>query len=166
MLGVTQTTLTDTMQPAIDQSGRRQFPLWRHMPIHYKSGRMQADSDASAVRLDRWLWAARAFRSRSLAADACNGGKVELNGGSAKAHKLVRPGDLIAITTPDGERKLRVLATSVRRGSASVARNLYEDLTPPPPPRQVKPAVAERERGLGRPTKRERRDIDRWRDRF
>jgi ribosome-associated heat shock protein Hsp15 len=125
---------------------------------------MQHDPHDSPVRLDRWLWAARAFRSRSLAADACNGGKVELNRGSAKPHKLVRPGDVVTITALDGERTLRVLATSVRRGSASVARDLYEDLTPPPPPRQVKPAAAERERGLGRPTKRERRQMDRWRN--
>jgi ribosome-associated heat shock protein Hsp15 len=125
---------------------------------------MQDDSHESAVRLDRWLWAARQFRSRSLAADACNGGKVDLNNGPAKAHKLVRPGDVVTVTTTDGARTLEVLSTSVRRGSASVARHLYEDLTPPPPPRQVKPAAAERERGMGRPTKRERRQMDRWRN--
>jgi ribosome-associated heat shock protein Hsp15 len=153
------------MQLAIDPSPERQFSLWSETSIRVKSARMQDDSHAPAVRLDRWLWAARAFRSRSLAADACNGGKVELNGGSAKAHKLVQPGDLVTITTPAGERKLKVRATSVRRGSASVARNLYEDLTPPAPPR-VQPATAGRERGLGRPTKRERRELDRWRDRY
>lgn len=126
---------------------------------------MQDDSGDVAVRLDRWLWAARAFRSRSQAADACNGGKVGLNDGPARAHKLVRPGDLITITTPDGERRWKVLGSSVRRGSASVARRLYEDLTPPLPPRPAKPSAPQRERGLGRPTKRERREIDRWRHR-
>jgi ribosome-associated heat shock protein Hsp15 len=124
---------------------------------------MQDDSHDDAVRLDRWLWAARAFRSRSLAADACNGGKVQLNDSSAKAHKAVRVGDFVTITTTDGPRRLKVLATSVRRGSASVARNLYEDLSPPVQ-RPPKP-LGLRGQGSGRPTKRDRREIDRWRDR-
>lgn len=121
------------------------------------------DDSHAAVRLDRWLWAARAFRSRSLASDACNGGKVQLNDSSAKAHKAVRVGDFVTIATADGPRKLKVLATSVRRGSASVARSLYEDLSAPLP-RPPKP-LGLRGQGSGRPTKRERRQIDRWRDR-
>lgn len=112
------------------------------------------------VRLDRWLWASRAFRSRTLAADACDGGKVEVNGARAKPHKSLRPGDLVVITTRDGRRTLKVAATAERRGPASEARTLYEDLTPPKP--KAEAPLAPRERGAGRPTKRERRRLDRW----
>jgi ribosome-associated heat shock protein Hsp15 len=113
-----------------------------------------------AVRIDRWLWAARAFRSRTLAAEACDGGKVAVNGTRAKPHKLVRQGDLVGLTTPDGQRSLKVVATAERRGPAAQARTLYEDLTPPTP-KAGKP-LARRERGTGRPTKRDRRQLDRW----
>ena len=113
-----------------------------------------------SVRLDRWLWAARVFHSRSLAAQACSGGKVGVNGGSAKAHKAVRIGDLIEVTLANGKRRLRILQTAERRGPAPVARQLYEDLTPPPPPKIDLPAAPRR---AGRPTKRERRQLDRFR---
>ncbi|MBI4514654.1 MAG: RNA-binding S4 domain-containing protein [Deltaproteobacteria bacterium] len=117
-----------------------------------------------AVRLDRWLWAARMFRSRTLAATACDGGKVHVNGGAAKPHKALRPGDRVTITSEAGKRQLQVRALSERRGPAEQARLLYEDLTPPPPPRsEPTPPVVARERGSGRPTKRERRQLDRLR---
>ena len=125
---------------------------------------MSADTDlASAVRVDKWLWAARAFRSRSLAAQACDGGKVTVNGATAKPHKLIRPGDLITITLTGGKREWRVLDLAERRGPATVARTLYDDLTPPPPVEPVEPSMPRRERGAGRPTKRERRQLDRFR---
>jgi ribosome-associated heat shock protein Hsp15 len=112
------------------------------------------------VRIDRWLWAARAFRSRTLAAEACDGGKIEVNGARAKPHKLLRPGDLVGVSTPAGRRRLKVVGLAERRGPASEARLLYEDLTPPSPP--ADPTFFRRQRGAGRPTKRERRQIDRW----
>lgn len=115
---------------------------------------------AAGVRLDRWLWVARVYRSRTLAADACVGGKVEVNGQSAKPHKIVRVGDRLDVTMSRGKRVLRLIATAERRGPATSARLLYEDLTPPPPPRQTD---VERPRGSGRPTKRERRELDRLR---
>ena len=116
------------------------------------------DSVAS-TRADRWLWAARAFKSRSLAAAACDGGKVTVNGVGAKPHKIVRPGDEVILTTDDGKRVFKVLAVAERRGPASVARALYQDLTPPTPPRD--PTLPRREPGSGRPTKRERRQLSR-----
>lgn len=120
------------------------------------------DRPATALRIDRWLWAARAFRSRALAAQACDGGKVSVNGARAKPHKLVRSGDLLGITTPVGTRRWRVRGIAGRRGPASVAQSLYDDLTPPPP-EPVGIAMPRRERGSGRPTKRERRQLDRLR---
>ena len=125
-----------------------------------------SESEASAplatARIDRWLWAARAFRSRSLAAAACHGGKVTVNDTTAKPHKLVRQGDLIEISATGGKRLWRVTDVAERRGPAAVARTLYEDLTPPPPPDPIDVnAMPRRERGAGRPTKRERRQLDR-----
>ena len=116
----------------------------------------------SDVRIDKWLWAARFFKSRTLAATACAGGKVHVNGDSTKASKPVRLGDLLQITLPRSRRIVRVAVLTERRGSGSDAALLYEDLTPPPPPRESRPGPpAYRPPGAGRPTKRQRRDIDR-----
>jgi ribosome-associated heat shock protein Hsp15 len=117
----------------------------------------------ASIRIDKWLWAARAFKTRSVAADACDGGKVDVNGEAAKPAKAVRAGDRVEITTPVGRRILKVLTLSDRRGPAPTARALYEDLTPPAPPRARQPKPPYRQPGAGRPTKRERRDIDRLR---
>jgi ribosome-associated heat shock protein Hsp15 len=117
----------------------------------------------SAMRIDKWLWAARAFKTRSIAADACDGGKVDVNGEAAKPAKQVRPGDHVEITVVGGRRILKVAALSERRGPATEARGIYEDLTPPAPPRIRQPKPPYREPGAGRPTKRERREIDRLR---
>jgi ribosome-associated heat shock protein Hsp15 len=116
----------------------------------------------SDVRVDKWLWAARFFKSRTLAAVACNGGKVHVNGDAAKPSKAVRPGDMLRVTLPRIRRIVRVTALADRRGGAADAAILYEDLTPPPPPREARPGPpAYRPPGAGRPTKRERRRIDR-----
>jgi ribosome-associated heat shock protein Hsp15 len=121
-------------------------------------------ADAVALRIDRWLCAARAFRTRTLAAEACGGGEITINGTLAKPHKLVRVGDTIAIGGRADRRIWRVLEIAERRGPASVARTLYDDLTPPPPPATAEVVGSPyRERGSGRPTKRERRQLDRFR---
>jgi ribosome-associated heat shock protein Hsp15 len=117
-----------------------------------------------SMRIDKWLWAARAFKTRSLAADACDGGKVDINGEAAKPAKQVRGSDRVEITVGDGRRILKVVGLSERRGPAPEARLLYEDLTPPAPPRIRQARPPYREPGAGRPTKRERREIDRLRD--
>jgi ribosome-associated heat shock protein Hsp15 len=114
------------------------------------------------VRIDRWLWAARCFKTRSMASNACSAGHVKLGGHSVKPAKLVRPGDRIEAITPGGLRVLEVVRLAQRRGPASVARELYVDHTPPPP---KEPAHAQRERGAGRPSKRERRLLGRLRGR-
>jgi ribosome-associated heat shock protein Hsp15 len=117
-----------------------------------------------AMRIDRWLWAARFFRSRTLAAAACAGGKVDVNGEAAKPARLVRPGDLVAVTVGPGRRRIaRVLGLAERRGPGGDARALWEDLTPPEPPRPRLAPPPYREPGAGRPTKRERRQLDRLR---
>ena len=123
---------------------------------------MQASLDS--IRVDKWLWAARVFKTRSLASTACAGGKVDINDDSAKPAKRVRAGDLIKVTLPRGRRRiLKVNAVGERRGSAELARTLYEDRTPPEPPRPRQAPPPWRTPGAGRPTKRDRRDIDRLR---
>jgi ribosome-associated heat shock protein Hsp15 len=117
-----------------------------------------------SVRLDKWLWAARVFKTRTLAADACDGGKVDVNAQAAKPAKPLHPGDMVRVTLPLGRyRTLKVVMLGERRGPASVARVLFEDLTPPEPPRTRLAPPPRRLPGAGRPTKRERREIERLR---
>lgn len=120
------------------------------------------DGTSTALRVDKWLWAARFFKTRSLATGACTGGKVDVNDEAAKPARLVRAGDLVKVTLPQGRRRIvKVVSLDDRRGSATIARTLYEDLTPPEPARTRQAPPPYREPGAGRPTKRERREVDR-----
>ena len=120
------------------------------------------------VRIDRWLWAARFFKTRSLAADAIQAGHVEINQARAKAAKDVGPGDVIDLTA--GEQRWTVVVRDVeeRRGPASRARELYEE-TPDSRARRERQRAEHRLAPVpgsdlgGRPTKRDRRRIDRVR---
>jgi ribosome-associated heat shock protein Hsp15 len=120
-------------------------------------------SEDDVRRLDKWLWFARFCKSRTLASKLCAAGKVRIDGEIVhKAHYLVRPG--VVLTFPQGPhiRVVRVLQIGTRRGPATEARTLYEDLSPP---RSAAPGDAQREPGAGRPTKAERRALDRLRER-
>jgi len=123
-----------------------------------------SSSALSQVRIDKWTWAARCFKTRSKARKACVAGQVQLNGERARPARQVRVGDTVEVSYEHGRRILQVVALAERRGPAAAARLLYEDLTPPEPPRE--PPPMERERGLGRPTKRDRRALGRlrWED--
>ncbi len=122
-------------------------------------------SSESPVRIDAWLWAVRQFKTRSAATAACRAGHVRVNGERAKAAQSVRPGDEVRVRIEGFDRLLVVRQTLVKRVSAGVAATAMEDRTPPPPPREVTPVVPVRDRGAGRPTKRERRDLERLRGR-
>ena len=117
------------------------------------------------IRIDKWLWFARFFKSRTLAGKLCAGGRIRLNGTPInKSHQMVKPGDVL--TFPQGReiRVVKVIAAGVRRGPAAEAQTLYEDLDPPAEKRPAAGAVSpqsKRDRGTGRPTKAERRAIDR-----
>lgn len=123
----------------------------------------------AAVRVDRWLWAARCYKTRTLAAAACNGGKVSLNGQGVKPHKPVRPGDRVEIAAAPGvsgrRRVLVVVALAGRRLPPAHARTLYDDQSPAPVPVKARAGGPRREPGSGRPTKRERRAMERLRGR-
>lgn len=102
------------------------------------------------------------FKTRGLASKACAAGHVKVDGRSCKASKIVHPGVTIDVLTPGGPRILEVLKLGDRRGPFSEARLLYEDHTPAPPPKETSMEVAHvRDRGEGRPSKRDRRLLDR-----
>ncbi|MCP4808627.1 MAG: RNA-binding S4 domain-containing protein [Proteobacteria bacterium] len=113
------------------------------------------------TRVDKWLWAARMFKTRTLATKACDAGHVEIDGSGAKASSKVKAGMMIDVRTPGGPRILEVVAIADKRGPASVAQTLYVDHTPPPEPKSPFHQVMDetRERGMGRPTKRDRRRL-------
>ena len=113
------------------------------------------------VRIDKWLWAARMAKTRTQASEACDGGHVKLNGHTAKASQKVKPGDTIEASLPSGRRVLQVRGTAERRGSAPLARSLYTDLAPPV--RAPKLEGLEVDFGRGRPTKSDRRKMERLR---
>nr|WP_155138751.1 RNA-binding S4 domain-containing protein [Roseibium sp. RKSG952] len=118
------------------------------------------------MRIDKWLWYARVTKSRSLAQKLAVGGQVRLNKDKiSSASKSVRVGDVLTITLERRILVLKIKALGSRRGPFSEAQLLYEDLSPPAPPKET-PALqpARREPGSGRPTKKDRRQIDAFRD--
>ena len=120
------------------------------------------------VRLDKWLWAARFFKNRGLATEAVNGGRVHLNGQAVKPSKDVRPGDELEITIGEDRRTIVVYGTAERRGSATVARTLYEETPESIVERERRAEQRRLARPLGtdlgaRPTKRDRRRFEKAR---
>ncbi|MBW8827278.1 MAG: RNA-binding S4 domain-containing protein [Acidobacteria bacterium] len=117
-----------------------------------------------STRVDRWLWGVRLYKTRSLATDACRGGHVRVNGGAAKPATTVRIGDRVEATAGERERVLEVVRVIDKRVSATVAAECLVDHSPPVPPKEDRiPPVFIRDVGTGRPTKRDRRDLDRFR---
>ena len=128
---------------------------------------MTESETSSGVRLDKWLWAARFFKTRSLASDAINGGKIQLNGHRAKRAKHVQLGDELRIRKGPFEHSVVVRGLAEKRGPAKVAQTLYEETLESVHKRemmatQLKSAAETSFRTKGRPTKRERRDIERF----
>jgi ribosome-associated heat shock protein Hsp15 len=128
------------------------------------------DSD-DRVRIDKWLWAARFFKTRSLATEAVDGGKVEINGERAKPSKAVKPGDELRLRLGPYEHVLIIKALGERRGPASVAQSLYEETGASKEAREklsaqlrMAPAAFVYEE-KGRPTKKDRRDLSNFIDR-
>ncbi|MDN4639482.1 S4 domain-containing protein [Agreia sp. PsM10] len=117
----------------------------------------------SSIRVDSWIWAVRLVKTRSLATAACRAGHVRVNGEKVKAAQSVRIGDEVRVRTSDAERIVVVRRILAKRVSAVVAAESLTDNTPPPPAREDVPFVPIRDRGAGRPTKRERRDIEKLR---
>ncbi|MDR6755558.1 ribosome-associated heat shock protein Hsp15 [Mycoplana sp. BE70] len=125
--------------------------------------------DPVRQRIDKWLFFARLRKSRSLAAKSVEQGDVSVNGQSIRQPSFnLKPGDTVVLSLERHDLVVKVLLPGTRRGPFEEARTLYEDLTPPPPPRAERSLFeqATRERGAGRPTKRERRETDALHSRF
>ncbi|MBF6476002.1 MULTISPECIES: RNA-binding S4 domain-containing protein [Nocardia] len=116
---------------------------------------------ATQARVDSWTWAVRLFKTRSAAAEACRGGHVRVNGAPAKPAQPVRPGDEVRIRASGIERIVIVERIVTKRVGAPIAAQCLIDRSPPPPPREIVASMPRRDRGAGRPTKRERRETDR-----
>lgn len=117
------------------------------------------------VRVDSWLWAVRVFKTRSQATTACRAGHVKVGGTSVKAAHPVRIGDQVKIRIAGFDRILVVKQTIVKRVSAVTAAESFIDETPPPPSKEEVAFAPRRDRGAGRPTKRERRELEKLRGR-
>jgi ribosome-associated heat shock protein Hsp15 len=124
----------------------------------------------TGVRMDKWLWAARFFKTRTLARRACDIGRIECNGQRAKAAREVRAGDLLHVKNEGGDFRAEVLVLSEMRGPAAVAQTLYRETEAS---RELRLKLAEERKAMpdfealreGKPSKRDRREIDRLRRR-
>lgn len=119
------------------------------------------------IRVDKWLWAVRVYKTRSIATDACNAGKIKIGGNSVKPSYTLKVGETVNIQK-EGEKKiLKVVALIEKRVGAPLAATCYEDLSPPPETNNLQQdalfyyaSPPKRKRGTGRPTKKERRKLD------
>lgn len=124
----------------------------------------------TAVRIDRWLWAARFFKTRTLAAKACELGRIAYNGQPSKPAREVRAGDFLKVKNDSGEFHVEVLQLSETRGPAAVAQTLYRETEAS---RELRQKLAEERKAMphfedareGKPSKRDRRELDRVRGR-
>ena len=120
--------------------------------------------DNESLRIDKWLWEVRLFKSRSLATDACKAGKVKMEGSNVKASKEIKEGDVITVSLNPLFKTVRVKKFPRSRVNAKLVTDFLEDLTPQAEYDRVKMInetnVEYRDRGIGRPTKKQRRVID------
>lgn len=122
------------------------------------------------VRIDKWLWAVRIFKTRTIAADACKKGRVMLGDVSVKPSRNIRVGDVVQVKKPPITFSFKVLALSEKRMGAKLVPDFMENVTPPEQYEIMElnklSGYVDRQRGTGRPTKKERRDLDQFTDTF
>lgn len=124
------------------------------------------------VRIDKWLWSVRLFKSRTLATDACKAGKVKIKGDSVKPSYLLGEGEVVQVKKEGFNLQFRSIQLIEKRVGAPIAQTCYEDVTPAEEKNKYEawfnnigvPTIEKRERGLGRPTKKERREIDQFKE--
>ncbi|MDT0610777.1 RNA-binding S4 domain-containing protein [Streptomyces lancefieldiae] len=119
--------------------------------------------NGESVRVDSWIWAVRLIKTRSLGATACRGGHVRVNGERVKPAHSLRVGDEVRLRHEGRERVVVVKRLIRKRVGAPIAAQCYIDNSPPPPPREAVAPAGIRDRGAGRPTKRDRRELQRLR---
>jgi ribosome-associated heat shock protein Hsp15 len=123
---------------------------------------------SNSVRIDKFLWAVRLYKTRSLASDSCRMGRIMVNNAGIKPSRTISENDILTVKKPPVTFTYRVLATTENRLPAKMVQNYLEDITPAGEKEKLEMSRAipapSRQRGTGRPTKKERRDIDRWID--
>lgn len=119
------------------------------------------------MRIDKWLWAVRIFKTRSLSSDACRAGRVKVEGKSVKPSYMLKVGETVRVQKGEERKVVKVVKLILKRVGAPIAAACYEDHSPKPAPRSDDALrsffhipVVKREKGTGRPTKRDRRKID------
>ncbi len=124
-------------------------------------------ADVAKMRIDKWLWAVRVFKTRSLSSEACKAGRVKINGKSVKAAYMIKVGETVSAQKGPEKKVLKVLKLISKRVGAPIAMACYEDHSPTPEPSSSDSLrsffhvpVMKRERGSGRPTKKDRRNMD------
>jgi ribosome-associated heat shock protein Hsp15 len=119
------------------------------------------------IRIDKYLWCIRVFKSRTLATDACDGGKVKIDGKSVKPSRHVKPGEIITVQQGYVKRQYRVVSLLEKRVSAALVKKFAEDITPKEELEKLKTerlvSYQSKFKGIGRPTKKDRRLIDKTR---
>ena len=122
------------------------------------------------VRIDKWMWAVRIFKTRTVASDACKKGRVLIDNVSAKPSRMIRTGDVIQVRKPPVTFSFKVLGLSDKRMGAKLVPQFMENVTPPEQYEILElnkiSGFVDRQRGTGRPTKKERRDLDQFTDKF
>jgi ribosome-associated heat shock protein Hsp15 len=124
-------------------------------------------SEIQKTRIDKWLWAIRIYKTRTLASDACAAGKIKIDGDSVKASYLLKVGQTVHINKQGDKLVLKSIKLIEKRVGAALAVECYKDLTPPEEKEKLKfPAIfyEVRDKGVGRPTKKDRREIDKFKD--
>ena len=120
------------------------------------------------ARIDKWLWASRIFKTRSIAADACKNGRVTMNGSRVKASHMVKEGDVVEVRKPPVTYSFRILKAIEKRVGAKMLNEIFENITPPNQYELLEmnrvAGFIDRARGTGRPTKKERRALDNFND--
>ena len=123
--------------------------------------------EKNITRIDKWLWAVRIYKTRSRATDACVGGKVKIDGNKVKASRIIQPGDMIQVRKGVVKNKYKVLKIAEKRMGAKMVLDYLNDITPEEELAKLKTAkviqIQTRKKGRGRPTKKERRIMDKLR---
>ena len=127
-------------------------------------------TEKNTARIDKWLWAVRIYKTRTMATDACVGGKVKMNNKTVKASRMVRPGNLIQVRKEVVRYEYIVLKIAEKRMGAKIVQNFVEDVTKAKELEKLKISkdlsFQTREKGKGRPTKKERRIIDEMKEQY
>ena len=127
-------------------------------------------AEKHTTRIDKWLWAVRIYKTRTLASEACAGGKVKINGTVGKASRNIQKNDIIEVRMGVVKFLYKVQQTANKRMGAKLVENFMQDLTPEEELVKLKSVQKQplraREKGQGRPTKRERRNMDKFREKF